>query len=189
MTNDLASQLALFDGFEPFSGYVPPGFLVDFVGSLTDAKFRAMWGVDPTQVGGGDVATSRPVVSWGEGFFEAVSWFEAARAARGSYTMITLGACYGAQAVGAYLALQRLNPMPAKLVAVEGDPENFTWVQKHFRDNGIDPNRHWLVNCAISDTNKPVLFPVGEPGSGVNNCIATNTELSRRIYAEELAGR
>jgi hypothetical protein len=189
MTNDLARQLALFDGFKPFSGYVPSGFLVDFVGSLTDAKFRAMWGVDPTQVGGGEVATSRPVVTWGEGFFEAVSWFEAARAARGSYTMITLGACYGAQAVGAYLVLQRLNPMPAKLVAVEGDPENFAWAQKHFRDNSIDPNRHWLINCAISDSNKPVLFPVGEPGSGVNNCIATNTERSRRIYAEELARR
>jgi hypothetical protein len=189
MANDIARQLALFDGFEPFSGFVPPGFLVDFVGSLTDAKFRAMWGVDPTQVGGGEVVTSRPAVSWGEGFFEAVSWFEAARAARGSYTMITLGACYGAQAVGAYLALQRLNPMPAKLVAVEGDPENFAWVQQHFRDNGIDPDRHWLVNCAISDSNKPVLFPVGEPGSGVNNCIATNTEQSRRIYAEEVANR
>src|SRR6266536_335315 len=92
MVNDLARQLALFDGFEPFSGYVPPGFLVDFVGSLTDAKFRVMWGVDPTQVGGREVTTSRPVVSWGEGVFEAVSWFESARAARGSYTMITLGA-------------------------------------------------------------------------------------------------
>jgi hypothetical protein len=189
MVNDLARQMALFDGFAPFSGYVPAGFLVDFVGSLTDARFRAMWGVDPTQVGGGHVQTSRPVVGWGEGFFEAVSWFEAARAARGSYTMITLGACYGGQAVDAYLTLQRLNPMPAKLVAVEGDPENFAWVQMHFRDNNIDPAVHWLVNCAISDTNQPVLFPVGEPGSGVNNCIATNIAKSRRIYAEEVARR
>jgi hypothetical protein len=189
MVNDLAQHLALFEMFEPFSGYVPPGFLVDFMGSLTDAKFRAMWGVDPTQVGGGEVTTSCPVVSWGEGFFEAVSWFEAARAARGSYTMITLGACYGAQAVGAYLALQGLNPMPVKLVAVEGDPDNYAWTRQHFRDNGIDPDRHWLINCAISDSNKPVLFPVGEPGSGVNNCIATNTALSRQIYAEELARR
>lgn len=189
MTNDIARQLALFDGFEPFSGYVPHGYLVDFIGALTDARFRAMWGIDPEAVGGGEVTTSRPVIGWGEGFFEAVSWFEAARAARGSYTMITLGACYGAQAVGAYLALQRLNPMPAKLVAVEGDPDNYAWTRKHFSDNGIDPERHWLINCAVSDSNKPVLFPVGEPGSGVNNCISTNIEQSRRIYAEELAAR
>ena len=35
------------------------------------------------------------------------------------YVMITLGACYAAQAVGAYRALQMLNPMPCRLVAVE----------------------------------------------------------------------
>jgi FkbM family methyltransferase len=187
MTNDIARQLALFDGFEPFAGYVPRGFIHDWLGSMHDGRFRAMWGIDPTQVGGGEATTSCPTVDWGEGFFEAVSWFEAARAARGSYTMITLGACYGAQAVGAYLALQRLNPMPAKLVAVEAEPENYEWTRRHFRDNGIDPDQHWLINCALSDSNKPVLFPVGAPGSGINNCIATNSERSRQIYAAELA--
>src|SRR6266566_4477902 len=133
--NDIRSQLALFDDFEPFSGHVPKGFLVDFLGCLTDATFRTMWGVDPDQVGNEHVATQRPTVASGEAFFEAVDWFAAALDARDSYTMITLGACYGAQAVDAFRALQRLNPMPAKLVAVEPDPENFAWTQRHFRDN------------------------------------------------------
>jgi hypothetical protein len=46
---------------------------------------------------------SRPVFRFigdGEGWFEAVNWVEAAREARGRYVMITLGACYAAQAVG-----------------------------------------------------------------------------------------
>jgi hypothetical protein len=185
--NDLEKHLGLFADFAPFDGFVPRGFLVDFLGCLTDAQFRQMWGVNPETVGGGNVRTERPNVTWGEGFFEIVDWFESARDAVGTYTMITLGACYGAQAVGAYKALQRINPMPAKLVAVEAEPGNYEWVKRHFRDNGIDPERHWLLNCALSDSNKPVLFPVGESGSGVNNCIATNDPRSRRIYAQQIS--
>jgi hypothetical protein len=185
--NDLQKHLSSFDGFRPFSGYVPKGFMVDFLGTLTDATFRAMWGIDPETTGDGEVSTEGPRLTWGEGFFEALSWFESARDARGAYTMITLGACYGSQAVGAYRALQRVNPLPCRLVAVEAEPKNFEWVKKHLRDNGIDPDDHWLINCALSDTNKPVLFPVGEAGSGVNNCVATNTLTSRQIYADQIA--
>jgi len=189
MTNDVAKMLTVFEGLDPFCGYVPKGFLVDFLGVLTDAKFRAVWGVDPAREGGTEVATTLPGLDGGEGFFEAFSWCAAARDARDQYTMITLGACYGLQAVAAYRALQRLNPMPAKLVAVEGDPENYAWLRQHFRDNGIDPDRHWLINCAMSDSNEPVLYPVGAPGSGINNCFSTNHRESRRIYAEQLAQR
>jgi hypothetical protein len=185
--NDVTKFAGIFDGLAPFDGDVPKGFLVDFLGCLTDARFRQMWGIDPETAGGGPVKTKLPELSWGEGWFEAVNWIEAARAARGRFTMVTLGACYGSQAVGAWLALQKLNPMPCRLVAVEPDPENFEWVQRHFRDNGIDPADHWLLNATISDNNAPVLFPVGAPGSGAANCVATNEPLSRRVYAQQLA--
>jgi len=184
MTNDLAAAVQLLQEFEPISNEVPKGFIADFVGARTDCRFRAHW----TNAEGG-VVSQRPDVTSGEGFFEAVSWIEAAKAARSHYTMVTLGACYGAQAVSAYLTLLRLNPMPARLVAVEADPQNFAWMQQHFRDNGIDPDRHWLINCALSDDNKPVLFPVGASGSGVNNCIATNEAESRLSYAQELKAK
>ena len=52
------------------------------------------------------------------------------------------------------------------------------------RDNGIDPSAHWLVHKAISDSDAPVLFPVGAPGVGSNNCFGTNTGNSRQIYAD-----
>jgi FkbM family methyltransferase len=186
--NDIERHLPIFDGFPAFSGLVPKGFLTDFLGCLTDAQFQALCGVDPTTAGGTEVATTLPKPSWGELFFEPVDWFEAALEARGSYTMVTLGACYGAQAVGAYFALQGLNPLPCRLVAVEPEPTNFAWLKQHFRTNGLDPDRHWLLNCALSDSNKPVLFPVGAPGAGVNNCVATNERNSRRAYAEQLRG-
>ena len=95
----------------------------------------------------------------GEGWFEAANWILAARAARDRYVMVTLGACYGAQAVGSCRAMQLLNPMPYKLVAVEPEPDNYEWTRRHMRDNGIDPDDQWLVKSAISARNDPVLFP------------------------------
>jgi hypothetical protein len=187
--NDLESRADVFKGLTPWSGQVPVGYLIDFLGTLTDAQFRVPFGIDPAKVGGGPLATRLPVMGDGEGWFEAVNWVEAARAARGRCVMVTLGACYGAQAVGAYRALQALNPMPCKLVAVEPEPENCQWIRRHMRDNGIDPDDHWLVPLAISDRNEPVLFPVGSPGTGAQNCVSTNEALSREIYAREIIGR
>jgi len=59
------------------------------------------------------------------------------------------------------------------------------------RDNGINPDDQWLLKSAISTRNDPVLFPIGSPGSGAQNCVATNEVSSRQIYANEIirAGR
>jgi hypothetical protein len=56
------------------------------------------------------------------------------------------------------------------------------------RDNGIDPNQQWLLPFAISDRNEPVYFPVGSPGSGAQNCYATNEAAAREHYVQELLG-
>ena len=184
--NDIEKSLAVLENIKPYSGYVAKGFTVDFLGCLTDANFRTMWGVDPDQQGGCLVSTGCPVATDGEGFFEAIDWIEAAREARETYTMMTLGACYGYQAVGAYRALMEVNPMRAKLVAVEADPGNFAWLKKNFRDNGLDPDQHWLLQCAMSDTNKPVLFPVGSTGLGNNDCEYTRDGARRLEYVQEI---
>jgi len=187
--NNLQSCADVFKGMKPWSGVAPAGYMVDFLGTLTDARFRVPFGIDPATVGGVPVATRLPVIEDGEGWFEAVNWVEAAREARGQYVMITLGACYAAQAVGAYRALQMLNPMPCKLVAVEPEPENCQWIRRHMQDNGIDPDDHWLVPLALSDHNDPVLFPVGSPGTGAQNCVATNEPLAREIYASDIIAK
>ncbi|NQV60972.1 MAG: hypothetical protein HQ502_14995 [Alphaproteobacteria bacterium] len=182
--NNLELYRDTFDGMEPFSGHVEKGYLIDFIGQRTDANFRAIWGVDPAATGGCEVQTQMPSLEDGEAWFECFNWVAAAREARGSYVMMTLGACYGGQAVGSYLALQALNPMPAKLVAVDGVPENMAMTRKQFRDNGIDPNDHWLIEAAMSGDNQPVLFPVGSPGSGAQNCVITNSGANRMAILE-----
>jgi hypothetical protein len=56
------------------------------------------------------------------------------------------------------------------------------WVRKHFSDNGIDPDQQWLLQNAISDSNEPVYFPVGSPGTGAQNCFSTNAHEARVNY-------
>lgn len=184
--NDLKDYANVFDGIKPFAGHVPRGFLVDFFGTLVDANFREMWGIDPKTEGGCAVKTKPCDVSTGEEWFEAVDWVMAAKEARGRFVMVTLGACFGYQAVGSYRALQALNPMPYKLVAVEPEPDNVEWIIRHMRDNGIDPDDQWIVGSAISDRNAPVLFPVGSPGSGAQNCFSTNHDGAREFYVKEI---
>lgn len=181
--NDIGRYKDIFDGIAPYAGTPPKGFYPDFLGALTHADFRAYQGMKAEDVGGAFIQTRLPVIEDGEGWFEAVSQIEAAREARGRYVMVTLGACYGAQAVGSYLAVQAVNPMPCKLVAVEPEPTNLEWIARHFRDNGIDPDEHWLVGLSVGDSNAPTLFPVGAPGSGAQNTVATNQRRSREIYA------
>jgi len=185
--NHMEAYRHVFDGVTPWSGKVPRGYMVDFSGALLDAEFRTMFGVDPRKVGGKVEETRLPIIEDGEngeGWFEAVNWVTAAREAKDRFVMITLGALYGAQAVGCYRMLQQLNPMPCKLVAVEPVPENYAWLMRHFRDNGLDPDEHWLVPHAIAADIAPVLFPIGAPGSGAQNAVATNNTDARKHYVD-----
>ena len=186
--NDFAPYVDVFEGITPFNAHVERGFLVNFLGLKTDASLRTMWGLDPETTGGCHVETALPALASGEGWFEYFSWVAAVREARDSFVMMSLGACYGAQAVGSYLALEAVNPLPVKLVVVDGVPENIAWARKHFLDNGIDPDAHWLITAAMSDSNEPVLFPVGAPGSGAQNCVNINTPAYRRDMAAAVIG-
>jgi predicted O-methyltransferase YrrM len=192
--NDLERYRDIFDGIQPWSGHVPHRFIVDFVGSLTDINFHPFLfddlHFDGDAVGNSFEQTRLPQLSDGgtpanaEGWFEAVDWVAAAREARGKYVMITLGANYGAQAVGACRTLRMINPMPYKLVAVEPVPDNLKWIRQHMSNNGIDPDQQWIVPLAINDTTEPLYFPVGAPGIGSNNCFSTNELAARKQYAE-----
>ena len=189
--NSLEDFKGIFDGITPWAGFVPKGYTADFIGVLTDFKFNVQSSLDPMTVGGGHVQTALPVIGDGrngEGWFEFYNWVAAAREARGSYVMVTLGAHYGGQAVGAYRTVQLLNPMPCKLVAVEPVPENCEWMVEHMLTNGIDPAQHWLVQMAISERNDPMYFPVGAPGTGANNSYATNEAAARKQYADTFIG-
>ena len=189
--NSLKDYEGIFDPITPWCGKIPSGFTVDFMGNLTSKQFLP-WGYHPAYVDGGDLLMERPQLGNrenGEFWFEATNWVLAAREARERFVMITLGALFGYQAVGCYRTLQRLSPMPCKLVAIEPIPENVGWVKRHMRDNGIDPDDHWVLQAAISDSNEPAFFPVGSPGIGAQNCVSLNTAQARKQFLADVISR
>ena len=186
--SDLQKFAGIFDGITPWSGTIPAGFTMDFLGTRTSKTFLDTWGYHPAFVDGGQLTMQTPKLADGDNgefWFEAADWVQAAREARDQYVMITLGANYGYQAVASHRALQLLNPMPCKLVAVEPIPQNMEWVRANMRDNGIDPDDQWLLQSTIGPTNEPAFFPVGSPGLGAQNCICTNEQDARKRYLEE----
>ncbi len=188
--NDLGRYLAILDEIIPWSGTIPAGFTVDFLGTLTSKEFL-VWGYHPAYVDGGQLSLQRPRLEDGENgefWFEVVDWVLSVKEAREKFVMITLGALFGYQLVGCSRALRLLNPLPSKLVAVEPIPENVQWTKRHMRDNGIDPDDHWVIQAVVSDCNDPVFFPVGSPGLGAQNCIASNEATARQQYVDELIG-
>jgi len=184
--NSFAETEALIDLITPWSGDVPEGFVVDSLGILTDGTF--LWN-RTGPFGGHHESTSRPsVATWGEGYFELASWLMAARDARDRFVAVSLGAAFGAQLVFAWKALQALNPLPCRLIAVEPVPENCSWIRRHMAVNGIDPDEHCIIQAAVGYDNEPALFPVGAPGSGRTGSTDTNSAHGRETYASLLRG-
>ena len=194
--NDLGKFANIFDDIVPWQGVVPHGYTADFLGTLTATDFLQ----DISQLPGAqslyrtalDASTARPVPpiigdgTNAERWFEAVNWIVAAREARDRFLMASLGAFYGYQAVASQRAIEMLNPMPCKLICVEPLAQKVDWIRRHMRDNGIDPDRQWLIQAALGGNNEPALFPVGAATIGRHNCIATNDPSVRREYLRTL---
>jgi len=178
---------ALLELISPWSGAVPEGHVVDFLGILTPGKF--LW--NRTGPFPAHYESTRPptLQTAGEAWFEIADWLASAHEASGRYVAISVGAAFGSQLVGAWKVLQAINPLPSLLVAVEPVPENCGWMRSLMRINGIDPDDHWIIQAAVGQDHEPILFPVGAAGSGLTDCIGTNAAESRLAYFEMLRRR
>lgn len=95
-----------------------------------------------------------------EEYWEWIDVLESVVSARGSYTMIELGAGFGRWSVRAAQAVRQFSGLPFHLVAVEPEPRHFEWLAEHLRDNGIDPAEHTLIHAAVTETGSDALFYV-----------------------------
>ena len=156
----------VFSRFRQFSGEVPSGFHVDFLGTQVSHEFVA--GLDGT----GPCPAARTVQNhayppFDEEYFEWVDLLESVVAAKGSYTMIELGAGFGRWAVRAAFAARQYNPkLRCHVIAVEAEPTVFGWMKKHFRHNGIKPRWHTLLHAAVTNEPGKVEFCIGGPRGG-----------------------
>jgi FkbM family methyltransferase len=156
----------VFSRFRQFSGEVPSGFHLDFLGTQVSHEFVA--GLDGT----GPCPAARTVQNhayppFDEEYFEWVDLLESVVAAKGSYTMIELGAGFGRWAVRAAFAARQFNPkLRCHVIAVEAEPTVYSWMKKHFRHNGLKPRWHTLIHAAVTTEPGEVEFCIGGPRGG-----------------------
>jgi hypothetical protein len=178
---------ALLKLIAPWSGVVPEGHVVDFIGILMPGKF--IWNRTGPFAEHYESTSLPTLQTHDEGWFEIADWLASTHDASGRYVAISIGAALGYQLVGAWKVLQVINPMPSLLVAVEPVPENCNRMRSLMALNGIDPDDHWIIQAAVGTDHDPILFPIGAPGSGLTDCIGTNSAESRLAYFEMLRSR
>jgi FkbM family methyltransferase len=144
--SDLIAHHPVFGHFSRYRGPVEEGFEIDsFLGSRTRDTFLQQ--TRPCPGGFADV----PYPAFDEEYFEWIALLESVTTAQGAYTMAEVGAGYGRWAVRAACAARQHCGLPFQLIAVEAEPKYFHWLRQHFRDNGIDPDRHRLIHAAVTD--------------------------------------
>ena len=152
------------DRVAPWRGMAPVGRPRNYLGAVPPDETSS--DEDPVVEPIEFVEVARPASS--EGFFEFYSLLSAVQEAQGQFVAVSLGAHYGGPLVNAALALQRINPMPYRLIGIEGDRHMVAMLRRHFRDHGIDPSDHCIINAVVSDTNTPVIFPTSTVRTGAN---------------------
>ena len=145
--NQPAKHHPVFEGISPWSGKIPPGFLADFLGTITRYAFEENM---PSPYKTRSNRATRPnLPQFGEEYFEWIDLLESVRQAKKRYVFVELGAGYGLWTVRAAQAIKRLNPMPFHAVAVEAEPTHFEFLKQHFCDNGLDLCDLRLVRAAV----------------------------------------
>lgn len=132
--------------------------MYDFLGVRTDTNYRPYYRPDPP----GPVMPDYPRPD--QTYFELTFALSVVVDAPGKdFVFFELGGAYGHWAVKVARAVTLATANDVKLTVVEMEPHRFDWIAQHFRNNGLDPQKHHLVNVALSDHNGESMFiPEGE---------------------------
>ncbi len=144
----------VFGHFPPYTGPGTRGFVTDFLGVKTRTRFiQRLERLDGT-------VEPPPVV--GNFHANAVEWAAVLRAvldADGRLAVMELGAGWAPWLVTAAAAARRRGIADVRLTAVEASAGHLEFARQHFRDNGLDPDRHTFVHGAVAAADGPVAFP------------------------------
>jgi len=151
----------VFEGIQLWAGPVPSGFHVDFLG--THIKRLYDEDIFPEFKNKPDQTSPVGLPPFDNEYFEWIDMLESVRNAKGQYIFIELGSGYGRWSVRAAQAVRRLNPMPFKIIAVEGEPTHYEFLKENFRDNGINPSDCRLIKAAVWHKKGAIKFRIGNP--------------------------
>jgi FkbM family methyltransferase len=171
-----------FSLFNRWKGRVPAGFSTNFLGQMIDVEFlRGHGWATP------DTTVDREIQSihcFGDELFEWMWVLEAVLEAKKSFTMIELGAGFGRWLMSAACAAKTRRPdLKLHFIGVEAQPDHCKWMHKHFRDNGIDPREHRIIEAAVDTTSGSKYLVDGPDPSGWwgQYVTADGSEIARHV--------
>ncbi len=171
-TDALIERLkGVFDSIEPWSGSVEGGWVRNY-GRFLEPEIN--FDTEPVTGPARDFTAPRPEFVDGEEYLEWYSTLRAIEDASGEFVMVSLGASIGRPLANALGLLRRVNPMPYRLVGVEGNPYMCEIMRRHFEKNEVDPASLTVINAVISDSNLPLFFSVTEKVAGANRAFHTD---------------
>jgi FkbM family methyltransferase len=151
----------IFQRFELHSGLTPAGFWSDWLGGRTRSD---VWNFpeEIREIYGTDRVETIPYNSFGEHVLDWAPLVLAMQWAGPLATTIALGAGWGRWAVGAAIAARKLEK-DYHITAVEAEPQHFAWLERHIRDNDIDPQKARLLHAAAGAQSGYCWFQTGDP--------------------------
>jgi len=157
------SHHPIFSQFTSFERRVPIDFEVDFIGAQTHKDYL------PAFVPRASEHVKAPLPGIDEEYFEWIDLLESVSLAKGSFTMLELGAGYGRWCVrGALAARQKKIPL-IRIGAVEAEPVHVKWLAKHIYNNRINKYEYKIYDGIVGNSDEPVYFYVGQPGKQINS--------------------
>jgi FkbM family methyltransferase len=134
------------------------------------------------------VVTGLPVP--GDIHAETVEWIGLLKSiadARRRFVGMELGAGWGPWGVDAVAAARHIGITDIRLTAVEADPGHYEFTLRHFRNNGLDPSEHCLLQAAVSTLAGRARWPRSDAPSAewgarpVVDATATRDHLGRAV--------
>jgi FkbM family methyltransferase len=147
----------IFQQFRSYAGEVDGSFWTDFLGVRARRSFHGPY--DSSNGVGYLHPATQPVSNE---YFEWISLLCAVRAAAEPFTMFELGSGWGRWLLRGALGSRQLGKT-FQLIGVEAEPNHFRWMHTAFRDNGIDPEHHLLLDAAVGAAAGEAWFHVGDP--------------------------
>ena len=181
----------VFDRFPALECPREEGFLRNFLGVRTRREFHRLTEKCAAALEQSSYLT--PLLPTpegdGEGYFEWITLLESVLQARGRYVLVELGAGHGRVLMDGAAALRRVGGPTCHLVGVEAEPTHFQWMLQHFRDNGLDPGAHSLIEAAVSDADGSTWFETGHAAEWYGQRILPASSTSRGWFGRTHAKR
>ena len=175
----------VFENFSKIASETTGLHVFDFLGGATRVAYNRGWASHA-------IAANKTVTSKlpqkNEHYLDWIALLTAVSKAQGTFRMAELGAGWAPWLVrGTLAARQRTDITALELLAVEADPTHYGWTLEHFKDNGLNPNQHFLLFGAVTDKPGMLRFPViDEPdvnyGASLKSAATTEQTIEIRGY-------